>query len=136
MAYLQAEYPLPLYVNAALRDPFHPGHAPSYESGAPTDNNIELWKIAAPSISVVAPDIYTADYPVYTKQIELYKRYKNPLLIPETGNSAEFRALFCGHRPGRHRLGALWARPEPLQQPDRGAGGDGFERVQAGCAAV
>ena len=46
----KAEYRLPLYVNAALRDPLHPGKAPSYESGAPTDNNIGLWKIAAPSI--------------------------------------------------------------------------------------
>ncbi len=36
------EYPLPLYVNAALRDPFKPDKAPSYESGAPTDNNIQL----------------------------------------------------------------------------------------------
>lgn len=84
------EYPLPLYVNAALRDPFKPGKAPSYESGAPTDNNIELWKVAAPSISVVAPDIYMAEYANYMKVIELYKRSNNPLLIPETGNTAAF----------------------------------------------
>lgn len=84
------EYPLPLYVNAALRDPFKPGKAPSYESGAPTDNNIDLWKIAAPSISIVAPDIYMADWAKYMKVIELYKRNHNPLLIPETGNSAAF----------------------------------------------
>jgi hypothetical protein len=83
-------YPLPLYVNAALRDPFHPGKAPQYESGAPTDNNIDLWKIAAPSISIVAPDIYLPEYAKYMKSIELYKRMNNPLLIPETGNSAEF----------------------------------------------
>jgi hypothetical protein len=82
------EYALPLYVNAALRDPFHPGKAPSYESGAPTDNNIELWKIAAPSISVIAPDIYMPEYDKYMKLIELYKRKDNPLLIPETGNPA------------------------------------------------
>jgi hypothetical protein len=102
----KAEYPLPLYVNAALRDPFKPGHAPSYESGAPTDNNIELWKIASPSVSVVAPDIYTADYAVYTKQIELYKRYKNPLLIPETGNTAAF-AHFVYAAIGQGAIG--WA---------------------------
>jgi hypothetical protein len=84
------EYALPLYVNAALRDPFHPGKAPSYESGAPTDNNIELWKIAAPSINIVAPDIYMADYAKYMKSIELYKRSHNPLLIPETGNTDAF----------------------------------------------
>ena len=84
------EYALPLYVNAALRDPFHPGKAPNYESGAPTDNNIDLWKIAAPSINVVAPDIYMADYAKYMRAMELYKRSNNPLLIPETGNSAAF----------------------------------------------
>ena len=86
----KAEYGLPMYVNAALRDPFHPGKAPSYESGAPTDNNIELWKIAAPSISVVAPDIYLPEYAKYMKVIDLYKRKDNALLIPETGNTAAF----------------------------------------------
>jgi hypothetical protein len=86
----KAEYPLPLYVNAALRDPFKPGRAPNYESGAPTDNNIDIWKIAAPSISLEAPDIYMSDYARYMKTIELYKHYNNPLLIPETGNSAEY----------------------------------------------
>jgi hypothetical protein len=86
----KAEYPLPMYVNAALRDPFKPGKAPSYESGAPTDNNIDLWKIAAPSISILAPDIYMSDYAKYLKVIQLYKRKDNPLLIPETGNSADY----------------------------------------------
>jgi len=84
----KAAYPLPLYVNAALRDPFNPGKPPSYESGAPTDNEIGLWKIAAPSISIVAPDIYMAEYAKYLKAMDLYKRSDNPLLIPETGNSA------------------------------------------------
>ena len=73
-------------MNAALRDPFHPGKAPSYESGAPTDNKIELWKIATPSISVVAPDIYMPEYAKYMKVMDLYQRPSNPLLIPETGN--------------------------------------------------
>ncbi len=86
----KAEYALPLYVNAALRDPFHPGKAPSYESGAPTDNNIDLWKIAAPSISIVAPDIYIPDYAKYMKVMDLYGRKDNPLLIPETGNAAAY----------------------------------------------
>jgi hypothetical protein len=96
----KAEYPLPLYVNAALRDPLHPGKPPSYESGGPTDNNIALWKIAAPSISVVAPDIYIPDYAKYMKVMDLYGRKDNPLLIPETGNSRAYaRYVFAaiGH---------------------------------------
>jgi Domain of unknown function (DUF5597) len=102
----KAEYPLPMYVNSALRDPFRPGKAPSYESGAPTDNNIDLWKIAAPSISIVSPDIYTSEYAKYMKLIELYKRDNNPLLIPETGNSAEY-ARFVYSAIGQGAIG--WA---------------------------
>jgi len=102
----KAEYPLPLYVNAALRDPFHPGKAPSYESGAPTDNNIDLWKIAAPSISILAPDIYMPEYAKYMKTIDLYKRKDNPLLIPETGNTADY-ARYVYAAIGQGALG--WA---------------------------
>jgi hypothetical protein len=102
----KAEYPLPLYVNAALRDPFHPGKAPSYESGAPTDNNIDLWKIAAPSIGVVAPDIYMPEYAKYMKSMDLYKRKNNPLLIPETGNTAGY-AHFVYAAIGQGAIG--WA---------------------------
>jgi len=86
----KAEYGLPLYVNAALRDPIHPGKAPSYESGAPTDNNIMLWKIAAPSIDLLAPDIYIPEHAKYMKVMDLYSGKDNPLLIPETGNAPAY----------------------------------------------
>jgi beta-galactosidase GanA len=86
----KAENPLPMYVNAALRDPFNPGHAPGYESGAPTDNEIDVWKIAAPSIDLIAPDIYMPEYAKYKKSIDFYNRKDNPLLIPETGNPAVY----------------------------------------------
>ena len=57
----KAIYPLPLYVNAALRNPLSPSRPPSYESGGPTDNVIPIWKAAAPSIDLLAPDIYMND---------------------------------------------------------------------------
>jgi Domain of unknown function (DUF5597) len=82
----KAEYPLPLYTNAALRDPLNPGRPGSYESGAPTDQNIQLYKAAAPSLSLIAPDIYMPEYAKYVAVIDQYKRFNNPLLIPETGN--------------------------------------------------
>jgi hypothetical protein len=86
----KAEYALPMYVNAALRDPIHPGKPPSYESGGPTDNNIALWKIAAPSIDVVTPDIYMPEYAKYMKVLELYGRRDNALFVPETGNAPAY----------------------------------------------
>lgn len=81
----KAEYPLPLYTNAALRDPLTPGPASRYESGGPTDNVIPVWKAAAPALDLLAPDIYMSDSPRYLKVLELYGRTDNPLFIPETG---------------------------------------------------
>ena len=83
----KAAYPLPMYVNAALRNPFH-GAPGSYESGGPTDNVIPIWKVTAPSIDLVAPDIYESDPATYLRVLELYHRDDNPLFVPETGSSA------------------------------------------------
>ena len=55
----KAAYPLPLYANAALRDPLKPGAPGTYESGGPTDNVLPIWKVAAPALDVLAPDNYT-----------------------------------------------------------------------------
>ena len=51
----KAEYPLPMYVNAALRDPFSPGKQGSSESGGPTDDVLAIWKAIAPHVDVLAP---------------------------------------------------------------------------------
>ena len=96
----KAEYPLPLYANAALRDPLKPGPPGSYESGGPTDNVIPIWKAAAPALDVLAPDIYQNDPARYLKVLELYGRPDNPLFVPETGNSpasARFFFAALGH---------------------------------------
>jgi hypothetical protein len=77
------EYPLPLYVNAALREPFGNPMANTYESGGPTDNVIPIWKVAAPSIDLLAPDIYLKGSDKILKVIDLYDRPDNPLFVPE-----------------------------------------------------
>jgi len=79
----KAEYPLPLYVNAALRDPLSNPPASSYESGGPTDNVILIWKVAAPAIDFVAPDIYLSGSERIMKVLELYDRNDNTLFVPE-----------------------------------------------------
>jgi hypothetical protein len=91
----KAVYPLPLYANAALRDPLKPGAPGSYESGGPTDNVLPIWKAEAPALDILAPDIYRNDPAAYLKVLELYHRDDNPLFIPETGNSANARFLFA-----------------------------------------
>jgi hypothetical protein len=102
----KAVYPLPLYANAALRDPFHsgppglPGAPGAYESGAPTDNVLDIWKATAPALDVLAPDNYQTEPAAYLKEFELYHRADNPLFVPETGRPYNARFFFSalGHQ--------------------------------------
>ncbi len=91
----KAAYPLPLYVNATLRDPLKPQDPKIYASGGPTFNVLDIWKIAAPSIDSVAPDIYDHSYTNVIADMDAYARPDNPLQIVEIGNDALFaRYLF------------------------------------------
>lgn len=91
-----AVYPLPLVVNASIRDPIDPGRPPRYEVGGPNDNVFDLWKAAAPAVDILAPDIYQSDPEKYLKVLDLYSRPDNPLFIPETiGFGALTRFLFA-----------------------------------------
>jgi beta-galactosidase GanA len=90
------EYPLPMYVNASLRDPLSPGSANTYESGGATDNVLWIWKVAAPAIDILAPDIYQGDSAKYRKVLELYSGPDKPLFVPETrGDGAAARMCFA-----------------------------------------
>jgi beta-galactosidase GanA len=97
----KAVYDLPMYANAALRDPFNPGPPGGYSSGGPTDNVIDIWRAAAPSLALVAPDIYMPEYDKYMAVLDRYHRAGNPLYVAETGNAVPYaRYLFAtlGHQ--------------------------------------
>jgi hypothetical protein len=98
------EYPLPMYCNVALRDPLTPGSANTYESGGATDNVLWIWKVAAPDIELLAPDIYQNDSARYRKALELYSRPDNGLLIVETANNPT-QAPLCFAALGRGAMG-------------------------------
>ena len=85
----KSEYSIPLYVNAALRDPLTNPSATNYESGGPTDNVIPIWKVAAPAIDLLAPDIYLSGSERIKKVLSLYNRPDNTLFVPEIGSGAE-----------------------------------------------
>ncbi len=75
----KAEYPLPMYVNAAL---IRPGWKPGqYPSGGPLPHLMDIWQAGAPHIDILAPDIY---FPNFEEWCEKYHRFGNPLFIPET----------------------------------------------------
>jgi hypothetical protein len=86
------EYPLPMYVNAWLKQPFSfwPGR---YPSGGPLPQVLDIWRAAAPSIDFIAPDIYMDEF---TWVCEEYTRSGNPLFIPEArgGKEGAARALY------------------------------------------
>ena len=78
-------YPLPMYANAALRDPLTNPPATNYESGGATDNVIPIWKAAAPALDLVAPDVYLEGSNRVLKVLDLYNRPDNALFVPEIG---------------------------------------------------
>jgi beta-galactosidase GanA len=78
----KAEYPLPLYVNAALnRMNKSPGE---YPSGGPLPHLLDVWKAGAPSLDLLAPDIY---FPNFVDLAARFRRTDNPLFIPEANNA-------------------------------------------------
>ena len=90
----KAIYPLPMYVNAALRDPIHPGGPLSFESGGPTFDVLPLWHTVAPALDGLAPDIYLPEYDKYMAVLRQYALPWNAFFVPETGNSAVYAHYF------------------------------------------
>ncbi len=85
----RAKYLLPCYANCWLKQ--HPWYAGSYPSGGPVKDVHRIWKIAAPSLFTLAPDIYVQ----YTADVmEAYSYEKNPLFIPEIRKDA-VTASYC-----------------------------------------
>jgi beta-galactosidase GanA len=88
------EMPLPMYVNNWLKSPRGfpiltvPGD--DYPSGGPSANMLSVWKAAAPTIDILAPDIYVPNTNRYRSVMEQFKRPDNPLFIPETQGFGHF----------------------------------------------
>lgn len=88
----KAEYPLPMLVNAAL---IRPGYLPGrYVSAGPLPHLIDVWRAAAPSIDLLAPDIY---FPNFVEWAGKYAVSGNPLFIPESrfGPQSAVHALYA-----------------------------------------
>jgi beta-galactosidase GanA len=92
----KTEYPIPMYVNAALN---RPGTKPGeYPSAGPLPHLLDIWKAAAPSIDIFSPDIYHGNFQEWCQK---YQKIGNPVFIPEIGkgdqNAAQVFYVFGQH---------------------------------------
>jgi beta-galactosidase GanA len=79
------EYNIPMYANAWLQQPgcAFPG---TYPSGGPVPQVTDVWRLGAPSLDMLSPDLYV---PEFAELCERYVRAGNPLFIPETSRGPD-----------------------------------------------
>ena len=92
---------IPIYVNAAMNSR---GRKPGeYPSAGPLAHLADIWKAGAPSIDILAPDIYDTGFKSWASQYALPSRpqdggsIKNRLFIPESRccENSGVRALYA-----------------------------------------
>jgi len=119
----KAEYDIPMYVNTWLQEPSHPRPG-EFPSGCPEPEVHDIWRFGAPSIDILAPDLYVR---TFAETCERFIRNGNPLFIPETGanasnaliaflkyNTIGFSPFGIEGRGGAPGMGA--PSPDPLAQ--------------------
>ena len=83
------EYPLPMFVNAALIRPnYKPGQ---YPSAGPLPHLMDVWKAAAPQIDFLAPDIYFNNF---AEWVGKFDRGGNPIFVPEVDRNQSVTNAF------------------------------------------
>lgn len=88
----KAQYPLPMFVNAAL---IRPGYQPGqYPSAGPLPHLMDVWRAGAPTIDFLSPDIYFQNFAEWTRR---FHRSGNALFIPEAmpGLFASVNSLYA-----------------------------------------
>jgi hypothetical protein len=105
----KAEYPLPMYLNAALHRPgVEPG---KYPSAGPVPHLLDIYEAAVGPIEMLCPDIYFFNFSDWLGQ---YSRCYGPLFVPEALRScvAPTNALIAIAR------GAIGFSPFGIENPD------------------
>jgi beta-galactosidase GanA len=90
----KGEYGLPLYLNHSLENPLGTPREGRLAWPAMTDHVLDIWKATAPSLDLIAPDIYMSQYSQYEKVLDAYARKDNALFVPESGNAAAYPRYF------------------------------------------
>jgi len=103
----KAEYPIPMYVNAALPRTSalgdtavtgsEPGVTGYFAVGGPMADLLDVWRAGGPAIDILSPDAYN-DFADWCAK---YDRSGNPLFIPESRGGPEGAARMI-YAFGRH----------------------------------
>jgi hypothetical protein len=90
----RAELNIPMYANAWLGP--QPGQElpGQWPSGGPVARMMDVYRAAAPSLDLIAPDIYVPDF---KGTCALYNRSGNPLFIPEAADKVGNLFWALGH---------------------------------------
>ena len=117
------EYPLPMYVNAAL---IRPGYKPGqYPSAGPLPHLFDIWKAAAPKIDFFSPDIY---FPNFVEWVTKFDQKDNTLFIPEAGNNQSLANAFYAF--GQHNaIGYSPFSIEYLDDPENNQVSQGYDAL-------
>ena len=107
------EYPLPMFVNAALIRPnYKPGQ---YPSAGPLPHIMDVWRAGGPLIDFFSPDIYFDNFAEWCRK---YHRSGNPLFIPEARRE-EQAAANVFYAVGQHdAIGFCPFSIESISDPD------------------
>ena len=77
----KAKLALPMYTNAWLGPQKPEDTAGAYPSGAPVPRVFDVWRVGAPHLDWLSPDIYVDDFRGWCAA---YRQSHNPLFIPES----------------------------------------------------
>ena len=104
----RAAFDVPLYVNNALRDSTPPAKPwnKDFASGGPTWDVIGIYKAAAPSVDIVAPDVYGPESKGFTATLDAFQRPDNALFVAEISNAAGY-ARYAYPTLGRGGIGIV-----------------------------
>jgi hypothetical protein len=91
----KAVYDLPCITNVMVGNSGVEEPGRSYNAGAAVGRMIDIWKIGAPSLDMICPDIYNTARRDYEKIAGRYSRRDNALFIPESPIDGEANAMNC-----------------------------------------
>ncbi len=89
------EYPLVCYTNVMVGENGVEETGLSYNGGSAVSRMLDVWKIGAPQLDLIAPDIYNEPKAEYLRIIQSYARPDNALFVPESPFSGEASAINC-----------------------------------------